>query len=632
MDHPKTLDAVMIGRAGVDLYGEQIGGRLEDMGSFAKYIGGSPTNTSIGASRLGLRTALITRVGNDAMGQFIREELQREGVATAHVRTDPDRLTALVLLGIRDTESFPLIFYRENCADMAICEDDISEDLIASARAVVTSGTHFSTATTKAANMRALELAAKHGAKRVIDLDYRPVLWGLADKGDGETRFVSNDSVTAHLQEVLSPMDLIVGTEEEFHIAGGSTDTVQSLRAIREISAGTFVVKLGAQGCAVFDGAIPDTIEAGLIVEGFPIEVFNVLGAGDAFMGGLLRGYLRGEDWVTACRYANACGAFAVSRHACAPSYPSESEMQTFIRDGSPHFRLREDRALNQLHWGSTRQGDWSDVLAFAFDHRSQLEALCDDPARIGRFKVLCAEVAAQAVDRHPKQQIGVLCDHRLGQDALFAMAELPLWIASPIELPSSRPLRFEGGPSLATTLKDWPKQSVVKCLCFTHPDDEPDLWDEQSARLRELFAVTRDLGLELLLEFIPPADMDRTATTIARSMAMTYELGIFPDWWKLPAPTSDHWDAEWVAWSRVIDENDPHCRGVLLLGLAAPQNEVKASLKRASEQPLCKGFAVGRTIFGAAAEGWFSGAITDDEAKDMMATSFDDLIAAWRS
>ena len=114
--------------------------------------------------------------------------------------------------------------------------------------------------------------------------------------------------------------------------------------------------------------------------------------------------------------------------------------------------------------------------------------------------------------------------------------------------------------------------------------------------------------------------------------MAMTYELGIFPDWWKLPAPTSDHWDAEWVAWSRVIDENDPHCRGVLLLGLAAPQNEVKASLKRASEQPLCKGFAVGRTIFGAAAEGWFSGAITDDEAKDMMATSFDDLIAAWRS
>ena len=131
MDDAKKIDAVMIGRAGVDLYGEQVGGRLADMGSFAKYIGGSPTNTSIGASRLGLRTALITRVGNDAMGEFIREELDREGVFTGHVKTDPARLTALVLLGIRDTESFPRIFYRENCADMAICEDDISEELIA---------------------------------------------------------------------------------------------------------------------------------------------------------------------------------------------------------------------------------------------------------------------------------------------------------------------------------------------------------------------------------------------------------------------------------------------------------------------------------------------------------------------
>lgn len=632
MDNPKSLDAVMIGRAGVDLYGEQIGGRLEDMGSFAKYIGGSPTNTSIGASRLGLKTALITRVGNDAMGRFIREELHREGVSTDHVKTDVDRLTALVLLGIRDTESFPLIFYRENCADMAICEEDISEELIASAKAVVTSGTHFSTATTKAANMKALRLASKHGAKRVIDLDYRPVLWGLADKGDGETRFVSNDNVTAHLQEVLSHMDLIVGTEEEFHIAGGSTDTIKALRAIRQISTATFVLKLGAQGCAVYENAIPDKVENGLVVEGFPIEVFNVLGAGDAFMGGLLRGYLRDEDWVTACRFANACGAFAVSRHACAPSYPSWEEMQTFIEEGSPHFRLREDPALNQLHWGSTRQGEWPNVLAFAFDHRSQLEALCEDPAKISQFKTLCAEVTTDAINRHPNQQLGVLCDHRLGQEALFKMAEHPLWMASPVELPSSRPLKFEGGPSLATMLKEWPKHTVVKCLCFTHPDDDDALWAEQSASLLALFTVTRSLGLELLLEFIPPADMPQTETTIARSMAMTYELGIYPDWWKLPAPKNDAWDAEWAAWQQVIEKYDPHCRGVLLLGLAAPQDDVKTSITRASQQPLCKGFAVGRTIFGDAASQWFQGQISDSEAKTLMARSFDDLISAWRS
>jgi 5-dehydro-2-deoxygluconokinase len=167
--------------------------------------------------------------------------------------------------------------------------------------------------------------------------------------------------------------------------------------------------------------------------------------------------------------------------------------------------------------------------------------------------------------------------------------------------------------------------------LCFTHPDDDAALWQEQGDALLELFTVTRALGLELLLEFIPPVDLPRDANTVARSMAMTYALGIFPDWWKLPAPSDADWEAEWEAWNRVIAEHDPHCRGVLLLGLAAPQDAVKASIARSSTQPLCKGFAVGRTIFGEAAERWFSGEIGDAEAKALMAQSFDALIAAWR-
>ena len=134
--NPK-LDVICIGRSSVDLYGSQVGGRLEDMASFAKYIGGSPTNISIGSARLGLKSALITRVGDEHMGRFVREQLEAEGVDTSNVITDAQRLTALVLLGIRNREQFPLIFYRENCADMAICEDDIDEDFIASASAVL---------------------------------------------------------------------------------------------------------------------------------------------------------------------------------------------------------------------------------------------------------------------------------------------------------------------------------------------------------------------------------------------------------------------------------------------------------------------------------------------------------------
>ncbi|MFV0386819.1 PfkB family carbohydrate kinase, partial [Paracoccus sp. (in: a-proteobacteria)] len=161
----KPLDLITIGRSSVDLYGDQIGGRLEDMGSFSKYIGGSPTNIACGTARLGLRSAVITRVGDEHMGRFIREQLLREGVDVRGVKTDPDRLTALVILGIRDEDSFPLIFYRENCADMGLTEDDIDEGFISEARSVLATGTHLSHVQTRAAVLKALRLARKHGAR-----------------------------------------------------------------------------------------------------------------------------------------------------------------------------------------------------------------------------------------------------------------------------------------------------------------------------------------------------------------------------------------------------------------------------------------------------------------------------------
>src|SRR5271168_2101861 len=133
----RTLDLLAIGRASVDLYGEQVGGRLEDMGSFAKYVGGSATNTAVAAARLGLRAGLLTRVGADHMGRFVREQLMREGVDVSGVRSDPERLTALAILGIRDRDTFPLLFYRENCADMALCEEDLDETLLQAAGAVL---------------------------------------------------------------------------------------------------------------------------------------------------------------------------------------------------------------------------------------------------------------------------------------------------------------------------------------------------------------------------------------------------------------------------------------------------------------------------------------------------------------
>ena len=159
------LDVITIGRSSVDLYGAQVGGRLEDMASFSKAVGGCPTNIAIGTARLGLKSGLITRVGDEHMGRFIREQCAREGVDVSGVHTDPVRLTALVLLGIRDEKTFPLIFYRDNCADSALDEGDIDPPYIESAKAVLVSGTHFARANTAAAQRKAMRNRARRRAQ-----------------------------------------------------------------------------------------------------------------------------------------------------------------------------------------------------------------------------------------------------------------------------------------------------------------------------------------------------------------------------------------------------------------------------------------------------------------------------------
>jgi 5-dehydro-2-deoxygluconokinase len=174
----KRLDVICIGRVAVDLYAQQIGSRLEDVASFAKYLGGSSGNVAFGTAIQGLKSAMLARVGDEHNGRFLRETLNRAGVDTEYLITDKSRLTALVMLGIKDQETFPLIFYRDNCADMALTPDDISEEYIASSRALAVTGTHLSHANTRAAVLKALEYARRHGLRTALDIDYRPVLWG----------------------------------------------------------------------------------------------------------------------------------------------------------------------------------------------------------------------------------------------------------------------------------------------------------------------------------------------------------------------------------------------------------------------------------------------------------------------
>ncbi len=632
----RPLDFIAIGRAAVDLYGEQIGGRLEDMASFAKYLGGCPANISVGAARLGLKPAIATRVGDEHMGRFVREQLAAEGVEVSHVKTDPKRLTALAILGIRDQDTFPLLFYRENCADMAIAPEDFDAPFIASAKALLVTGTHFSTPAVDAACRAAMGHAKAAGTRIVFDIDYRPVLWGLTGHGLGERRFVASASVSAHLQTIVPECDLVVGTEEEIHIAGGATDTLAALKRLRTLGPATLVLKRGAAGCVVFPGAIPERIEDGIVGPAFPVEVFNVLGAGDGFMAGLLRGWLRGESWQRACAFANACGALVVARHGCAPAMPSWTELEDFLaRAGAGPLagprRLHDDPRIAYLHRVTTRRAHWPEIMALAVDHRRQFDALAERtgsaPERASRFK----ELVVEAFRRTSKglRGAGVILDERFGAKPLFALTGTGIWIARPVELPGSRPLEFEHGPDPALELRHWPAEHVVKCLAIYHPDDPADLRRVQEDRVGRLFRACVATGHELLLEIVPPAPATNDAGAVARAMDRFYDLGVMPDWWKLPPfPT----EAGWREVDAVARARDPHCRGILVLGLGTGEAELARAFAASAGAPLVRGFAVGRSIFWPAAEVWFAGTLGDDQAVSQIGRAYARTIELWRA
>lgn len=628
----RPLDFIAMGRAAVDLYGEQIGGRLEDMSSFAKYLGGCPANISVGAARLGLKPAMITRVGDEHMGRFVRDTLAAEGVDVSHVRTDPTRLTALAILGIKDSETFPLLFYRENCADMAIAPDDFDAAFIASARALVVTGTHFSTRQTDATCRAAIAHARARGTKVVLDIDYRPVLWGLTGRGLGEQRFVASDAVTAHLQSIVPLCDLVVGTEEEIHIAGGSTDTLAALRRLRNLAGATLVLKRGAKGCVVFDGRIPNRIDDGKVGKGFPVEVYNVLGAGDGFMAGLLRGWLRGESWERTCTFANACGALVVSRHGCAPAMPSWTELCDFLARADGLTHLHDDARIAHLHRVTTGRKPWPQVCALAFDHRWQFEELASKhgkgSAHIARYKSIVADAAKRVAQGVPGA--GVILDDRFGRDALFALTGHGMWIARPVELPRSVPVAFEHGPDIAVTLRAWPAEHIVKVLVMYQPDDPEALRDVQEARVAELSRACIATGHEFLLELIPPrVQPGRGADLVIGAVERFYDIGVLPDWWKLP-PLPDA--AAWRRLGDVLRARDPHCRGIVILGQDVSDAELKRAFDAAAGEPLVRGFAIGRTIFWPPAEAWFAGAIDDAGAAAAVAANYARVVNAWRT
>jgi len=330
----RRFDILSMGRSSIDLYANDIGAPFPEIKNFAAYVGGCPTNISVGTRRLNLRAALLTAVGNDPVGHFVLNFLESEGVATDFIPRKAGRRTSAVILGIEPPDKFPLVFYRDNCADVELTIDDVLAAPIAQSRILLITGTGLSREPSRSATIFAAERARSCGTKVVFDLDFRPDQWHDA-RAFGVT-----------IRSVLHLTDVVIGTADEVkagalqegvsisvehsQVSGArvSGDVLTAAEMMLDAGPEALALKRGGEGTTVY-------LKGGERIEAatFPVEVHNVLGAGDAFASGFLYGYLKGWDWHRSARMGNACGAIVVTRHGCANFMPYEQEALTFIEE-----------------------------------------------------------------------------------------------------------------------------------------------------------------------------------------------------------------------------------------------------------------------------------------------------------
>jgi 5-dehydro-2-deoxygluconokinase len=327
-----NYDSLHMGRSSIDLYSNDVGSAFTDITSFAAYVGGSPTNISVGGRRLGMRTALLTAVGADPVGDFILNFLKNEDVETSFIAVKPQHRSSAVVLGIEPPDKFPLVYYRDNCADINLDIDDVLNSPIRDCKVFQFAGTNLSKEPSRSATMFAAEQARQAGAKVVLDVDFRPDQWH-------DVR-----AFGVQIRAILPLVDVVIGTKDEINAAmlddprkmslthsqvsdtKVQGDSRRNIERMLEHQLEAVVEKVGAEGAEIHLPA-GEIIHAG----GFPVEIYNILGAGDAFGGGFLYGYVNGWDWYKSARLGNACGAIVVTKHGCANFMPTLDEVMTFV-------------------------------------------------------------------------------------------------------------------------------------------------------------------------------------------------------------------------------------------------------------------------------------------------------------
>lgn len=308
------LDVLTIGRCGIDVYPLQTGVGLEDVSTFGKFLGGSPTNVAVAAARYRQRAAVVTGVGDDPFGRFVCREMRQLGVYDDYVVTKPDFSTPLTFCEIFPPDSFPLYFYREPSApDLELTADDLPLEAVKEARIFWISATGLSKEPSRATHHLALDARARKQFT-ILDLDYRVNFW--------------DSEVQAHryVQEVLPKVNVAIGNREECRVAVGESDPERAADALLEAGAELAIVKQGMRG------TLAKTRTERIAMPVTPVKTLNGLGAGDAFGGAVCHGLLSGWSLEKTIFAASTAGAIVASRLECSTAMPTEPELLAEMR------------------------------------------------------------------------------------------------------------------------------------------------------------------------------------------------------------------------------------------------------------------------------------------------------------
>lgn len=316
MTAKQPYDVITTGRVGVDLYPQQIGVPLAQVETFAKSLGGTATNVAVQAARLGSRTAVVTKVGDDGFGPYVREALQRFGVDARWVGTDPELRTPIVFCEVHPPDDFPLLFYRQPKApDMNLVPTDFDQEAVRQASLFWVTGTGLSEEPSRSTLLELLRERARNrtDAHTVLDLDYRPMFWSSAAEA---SRWV---------REALPYVTIAVGNETEAEVAVGAGEAHAAAAGLLQFGVELAIVKRGGEG------VLAATRSSVIEVPPVRLEVLNGLGAGDAFGGTLAHALVHGWTVEAALELANAAGALAASRLACADDFGTLEEIESVL-------------------------------------------------------------------------------------------------------------------------------------------------------------------------------------------------------------------------------------------------------------------------------------------------------------